>query len=102
MTRTYTSISVANLCALAFAGCAGQEVGYTAAAPSNANTFTTGLHTGYLGIAKSEYTQGDYKDSDFLALRAQRAGRDESFDPQLVSDRLDNSAWTELSPEIVS
>lgn len=102
MTRTYTSIAVAGLCALALAGCAGQEVGHTAATPSNANTFSTGLHTGYLGIAKSEYAQGDYKDSDFFALRAQRAGRGESFDPQTVDNRLSTSAWPDLSPDMVA
>jgi len=100
--KTYTSIAVAGLCAIALAGCAGQEVGYTPATASNANPFTTGLHTGYYGIAKSEYAQGDYKDSDYFALLAQRAGRGEVFDPQLVSARLDNSAWPALSPEMVA
>lgn len=100
--KTYTSIAVAGLCAIALAGCAGQEVGYTDATASNANTFTTGLHTGYYGIAKSEYAQGDYKDSDYFAILAQRAGRGEVFDPQLVSARLDNSAWPDLSPEMVA
>ena len=102
MNGSYTSIAVASLCILALGGCAGQEVGWTSATASGGTPFTAGLHAGYLNLAKGEYAEGDYKDSDFFARLAQRAGRGESFDPQPVNDRLGTSAWPALPTDTVA
>ncbi len=45
------------------------------------------LFEGYLALAKTEYGEGDYSDSDYFAARAILAGDNEKFEPQVISAR---------------
>lgn len=49
--------------------------------------FLNNLFDGYLTLSRTEYKEGDYKDSDFFALRAQAAASGDKIDPQSISGR---------------
>ncbi|MBM3558339.1 MAG: OmpA family protein [Alphaproteobacteria bacterium] len=92
--KTLTNIAIAGLCASTLAACAGMQLERTPTAPSGGTTFTQGLHSGYMRLARNEYAEGDYRDSDRFALLAGRAGRGEAVDPQPVAERLPpRSTW---------
>ncbi|MGE0255255.1 MAG: OmpA family protein [Alphaproteobacteria bacterium] len=95
--KILTNIAIAGVCASSLAACAGLQLERTPGAASGGTAYTQGLHAGYLRQSRSEYAEGDYKDSDRFAVLAQRAGRGEVFDPQPVADRLPpKSAWPAL------
>ncbi|MDJ0941845.1 MAG: OmpA family protein [Kiloniellales bacterium] len=45
------------------------------------------LYQGYLGQSRLEYSEGDYRDSDYFAERAMMAGANQKFEPQLIEAR---------------
>ena len=73
--------------AVMLAGCSGMELGSTTGLTPSGTDFTKALYENYLDLAKSEYAQGDYGDSDDFALRAQKAARGEMFDPEAIDAR---------------
>lgn len=92
--KTLTNIAIAGLCASTLAACAGMQLERTPSSPQGGTAYTQGLHGGYMRLARNEYAEGDYRDSDHFALLAGRAGRGETVDPQPVAERLPpRSTW---------
>jgi outer membrane protein OmpA-like peptidoglycan-associated protein len=51
------------------------------------SAFDLGLYEGYLGLAKSETGEGDYRDSDAFATRAISAGSGKEIGPEAIAAR---------------
>ncbi len=49
--------------------------------------FEAGLHTGYIGLSKSEYNEADYRDSDTFAVRAIALSLGEAVSPEELAGR---------------
>ena len=61
---------------VALTACAGQELGNARATKANSTEFGNALSAGYLRLSQAEYSEGDYTDSDYFALRSIEAGTD--------------------------
>jgi len=59
---------------LALTACAGQELGNARGVTANNTEFGNALSAGYLRLSQAEYSEGDYADSDYFALRSIAAG----------------------------
>ena len=59
---------------LALTACAGQELGNARGVQANSSEFGNALSAGYLRLAQAEYSEGDYADSYYFALRSIAAG----------------------------
>lgn len=64
---------------LALTACAGQQLDKAASTPADSTEFDNALSAGYLRLARAEYAEGDYEDSDYFAMQSMAAG-----DPQKV------------------
>lgn len=86
MTR---NIGVATaLCgAIALAGCAGGQLSKAEQVVPEGPEFSQQLYTGYLDLARSEYNEGDYWDSDAFARRAKFAARGNAVAPEEIVAR---------------
>ena len=69
------------------AGCAGLELDKANQTASTGSTFNKGLRDGYLALSKSEYDEGDYRDSDYFARSAVAAASGNAGGPQDISGR---------------
>ena len=80
-------VIVGALAAVLLAGCNGMELqnAKTLAPPGDA--FDKSLYTGYLNLAKSEYAEGDYRDSDKFAVRASDTAGGDIVAPEQISMR---------------
>ncbi len=86
------------LAALMLAGCGGLELQNAESLSAPGDTFDKGLYTGYVDLAKSEYAESDYRDSDTFAVRAARISGGEIVGPEEISTRaLPEGAVVELS-----
>lgn len=52
-----------------------------------ANSYDKALFEGYLTLSRTEYNEGDYRDSDVFARRAEAAARGETSEPEAISSR---------------
>lgn len=52
-----------------------------------ANSYDRALFEGYLTLSRTEYKEGDYRDSDVFARRAEAAARGETSEPEAISAR---------------
>lgn len=59
---------------LALTACAGQQLGNARNVKADSTSFGNALSAGYLRLAQDEYSEGDYADSDYFALRSIAAG----------------------------
>lgn len=59
---------------IALAACSGQELGNARGMQANSSEFGNTLSAGYLRLSQAEYSEGDYADSDYFALRSIAAG----------------------------
>ncbi len=84
-----TSFVVAGAAAgvLLFAGCSGQQLGSAEKVKPTGSEFNQALYQGYVSLAKDEYREGDYRDSDKFAGRAKQAGTGGSVMPEEVAAR---------------
>jgi OOP family OmpA-OmpF porin len=80
-------LSTAIALAVILAGCTGTKLEEAKMITPEADEHGQLLYEGYLRLSESEYNQGDYKDSDFFAEQAMRAGRGEKFEPQQINAR---------------
>ncbi|MFQ5972064.1 MAG: OmpA family protein [Alphaproteobacteria bacterium] len=71
---------------LALAGCGG-ELGKTEGLEPTGSDFSKDLYTGYVDLSRSEYNEGDYRDSDRFAIRARSAAGGELVEPEKISAR---------------
>jgi outer membrane protein OmpA-like peptidoglycan-associated protein len=68
-------------------GCAGFELGKAERMTANGSTFDKGLYDGYMTLSKNEFSEGDYKDSDFFARSAMAASGGTASGPQEITAR---------------
>jgi len=59
---------------VALTACAGQDLGNARGVKANSTEFGNALSAGYLRLSQAEYSEGDYADSDYFALRSIAAG----------------------------
>ena len=71
---------------LLLAGC-GTELQKAEGITPQGSSFEKGLYDGYVGLAKGEYGEGDYRDSDTFARRAISAGSGDGIGPEKIEAR---------------
>ena len=71
----------------AIAGCAGQELYSAQRVEPQGSEFSKNLYQGYLGLAETEYAEGDYSDSDAFAIRAKQAAAGNEVGPENIEER---------------
>ena len=72
---------------VALVGCEGTKLEEASKVSPNTDEHGEALYTGYLQLSETEYNEGDYRDSDFFAVRAERAANNEKFEPQEIGAR---------------
>jgi OOP family OmpA-OmpF porin len=86
MARLVT-FSVAGALMLATAGCAGLEYGEVKSLPPASNPYAAALQKGYVQLSKDEWNEGDYRDSDTFAGRAEASAKGTPPRPEEISAR---------------
>jgi outer membrane protein OmpA-like peptidoglycan-associated protein len=71
---------------LLLAGC-GMQLEKAEGLSPQGSAFDVGLYEGYLGLARSETGEGDYRDSDSFAGRAMMAGSGKEIGPEAIAAR---------------
>jgi len=71
----------------ALAGCAGMELQRVEKAEASSSTFEANLYNGYVKLAKAEFDEGDYRDSDHFARTAAATQGDTPPAPQAIGAR---------------
>ena len=79
--------AVIGVAAAAIAGCAGTGLQKTQMMKPKGSSFDKGLYAGYVGLAKGEYREGDYNDSDTFAMRASASATGKGPAPEKVAMR---------------
>jgi len=69
------------------AGCSGMELQKAEMQSASGNEFQSDLRSGYLELSSSEYSEGDYKDSDYFADRAMQSGSGDAVQPTMIAAR---------------
>ncbi len=84
--------------AMILAGCGGMELQRAEGLKPSGSEFSKNLYSGYIGLSKSEYGEGDYQDSDAFAMRASSAAGGKPGEPEAVAGRkLPGNKVAELS-----
>ena len=84
--------------AMVLAGCTGLELERAEGLKPGGSEFSMNLYSGYIGLSKSEYGEGDYQDSDTFAMRASSAAAGKPGQPEDVANRkLPSNKVGELS-----
>ena len=80
------------------AGCTGLELDRAKGFEPSGSEFAKNLYAGYIDLSASEFSEGDYKDSDTFALRAGAAAGDKPGTPEDIAQRrLPTNKTGELS-----
>ncbi len=83
---------------LTLAACSGLQLDRAQGVTPQGSVFDTALYKGYIELSQAEFTEGDYKDSDFFALRAIQSGSGGGVGPQEIGGRrLPDSMVSELA-----
>ena len=85
--KTILRTTVAGVAMLSLAACAGIELQNAERVSAGGSDFERGLYAGYIDLAKSEFAEGDYQDSDTFAMRATAAGTGSGVDPEAMDAR---------------
>ncbi len=72
---------------LALAGCGGTQLGKAERLDVSGTEFSKGLYDGYIGLARLEYSEADFRDSDVFAERAKLAAVGSLIEPESVDAR---------------
>ncbi len=90
---------VAAFCgAVSLAGCAGMELQKTENINLTGGDFRARLYQAYRDLARTEYQEGDYVNSDRFALRAQAAAAGENVVPEDVrAERIPADRFAEMA-----
>ena len=83
-------VRVVVVCLLAgmAAGCApGIEIGKARNVVADGSEFSTSLYHGYLDLAEFEYTEADYRDSDYFSRQAIQAATGDAPEPKDIRGR---------------
>lgn len=78
---------MASALTLLLTGCAGMQLEKAKQAPMQGTLFERFLINEYRNLSQAEFNEGDYKDSDFFALRAIAASTPGDVVPQEVGER---------------
>ena len=81
-----TGLALVGLAGATLAAC-GTQLQTAEETVSEGTAFQKALYAGYMALAKSEYDNGDYRDSDVFAERAIRAAKGEAVVPEPVARR---------------
>ncbi len=73
--------------AIILAGCSGMELQKAQGLKPSGSEFSKNLYSGYIGLSKSEYGEGDYEDSDAFAMRASAAAGGKGGAPEVMAKR---------------
>ncbi len=73
--------------ALILAGCSGMELQRAERLKPKGSEFSKNLYSGYIGLSQSEYSEGDYEDSDAFAMRASTAAGNKPGTPEAIAQR---------------
>ena len=79
--------SASMFAAIVLAGCGGMELQRSQSLAPPGDRFDKSLYTGYLSLAKTEYAEGDYIDSDVFAVRAAQVSDGRIVAPEDISMR---------------
>lgn len=79
--------SVLAAIALTLSACAGMGLQKAEMMGPSGTEFQKGLYEGYLALSRSEFSEGDYKDSDVFASRAMAVADGEFVGPELIGSR---------------
>lgn len=92
-------IMVVGCCAALLLGaCSGMELEKAERMSAGGTQFDKDLYTGYIGLAKDEYAEGDYEDSDNFATRAALSASGKPTVPEEIGMRkLPNDKVGELT-----
>lgn len=69
------------------AGCTGQDLYRAQLVEPQGSEFNQNLYHGYVGLAESEYAEGDYYDSDVFADRAIKVAQGDKIGPEEIDSR---------------
>ncbi|NNE85811.1 MAG: OmpA family protein [Alphaproteobacteria bacterium] len=72
---------------VALSACAGQQLGMAEKATPQGSEFQNALSTGYLRLARDEYSEADYADADYFARRSVAAGGGDAVSLPEATDR---------------
>jgi OOP family OmpA-OmpF porin len=79
--KGFWKFSVIALAAVTISACAGTELQQARKMQPTGSPYGVELSRGYLEYSREEYNEGDYKESDFAALRSIAAGKGQSVAP---------------------
>jgi OOP family OmpA-OmpF porin len=82
-----SSLWVGAAIALALSACSGAELERTSGMTPTGPEFNRALFAEYIALSRTEYTEGDYGNSDAFALRARSIGQGTMVEPEEVSAR---------------
>ncbi len=85
--KGFLKFSVIALLAVTVSACAGRELQHAKMMQPTGSPYNVELSRGYLELAQNEYGEGDYKDSDNFAVRANTAGMGKNVPPESISSR---------------
>jgi OOP family OmpA-OmpF porin len=83
----FFSLAVAGLAMATVAGCGGLQLQRAERAAPQGSQFDKAMAADYVVLSKSEWGQGDYRDSDIFAGRAMSAAAGQSPAPEEISAR---------------
>ncbi|MCZ6637228.1 MAG: OmpA family protein [Alphaproteobacteria bacterium] len=97
MNRLTSTFAIAGT-AMILTGCTGLELEKAEGLTPSGSQFSKNLYSGYIGLSKSEYGEGDYRDSDNFAVRASAAAANKPGAPEALANRnLPTNKMAELS-----
>jgi len=85
--KGFWKFSVIALAAVTISACAGTELQKAREMQPAGSPYNVELARGYLELSRNEYSEGDYVDSDFFAMRSIATGKGQSVAPQAIGER---------------
>ena len=85
--RNQGKLWIIGLAALALSACTGHQLDNARAVTPQGSPFLNALYQGYVDRAGAEWDEGDYKDSDYFAIRALTAASGQMVLPTDMSER---------------
>jgi OmpA-OmpF porin, OOP family len=82
--KGFWKLGVIALAAVTISACAGTELQQARKMQPAGSPYNVELSRGYLELSRYEYGEGDYKQSDFYALRSIASGKGESVAPDEI------------------
>ena len=98
MSGVIKSVFAGGIC-IALTACAGIQLEKARGVSPTGADFDRALYDGYIDLSSAEFAEGDYRDSDFFALRAIDAAGGSPVEPDTLGNRdLPRDGVAELGP----